>query len=97
MSVLVADGEPVSISQRGGRGRRLGGRGAVWRSRGAQDGEDEARGGLARADVAEVLGGGRRSLVKGEQCEGRHPVGSERWLVWRADPQSMTTQRCTRR
>jgi hypothetical protein len=96
-SVLATDGEPVSISQRGGRGCRLGGQGAVWRSRGAQDGEDEAGGGPAWADVAKVLGGGRHSLVKGEQCEGWRPISSERWLDWRADPQSMMTQRCTRR
>jgi hypothetical protein len=50
-----------------------------------------------RADVMEVLGGGWRSLVGGEQHEGRCPVGSERWLVWRADPQSMTTRRCMKR
>jgi hypothetical protein len=59
---------------------------AVRHPRGAQDGGDEAGGGPARADIMEVLGGGQRSLVRGERHEGRCPVGSERWLVWRAGP-----------
>jgi hypothetical protein len=40
---------------------------AVRHSHGAQDGEDETGGGTTWADVAEVLGGERRSLVGGER------------------------------
>jgi hypothetical protein len=54
-------------------GGQLLSREAVRRSHGAQYGGDEARGGTAWADVAEVLGGGRRSLVGGERWWGRHP------------------------
>jgi hypothetical protein len=63
----------------------------------AQDGGDEAIGGPAWVDVMEVLGGRWHSLVGGEQCEGRHSVGSERSPVWRADPQLLMTRRCMRR
>jgi hypothetical protein len=70
---------------------------AVRPSRAAQDGRDEARGGAAWVDVMEVLGSGRSSLVGGERREGWRTIGSEGWPAWRADPQSMMTQRCTRR
>jgi hypothetical protein len=43
----------------------------VWHSRSAQDGRDEAGGGLAWADIAEVLSSGWCSLVRGERHEGR--------------------------
>jgi hypothetical protein len=78
-------------------GGRLLSREVVRRSRGAQDGGDEARGGPAQADIVEVLSSERRSLVGGERREGRRLVGSERWPTRQADPQLMTTQRCTRR
>jgi hypothetical protein len=68
--MLAVDGEPASISRRGGRWRRLGCRRAIWRLRGAQEGRDEAGGGPVQADITEVLGGGRRSLVGGERREG---------------------------
>jgi hypothetical protein len=80
----------------GCRWGRLLSREVVWCSRGAQDGGDEAGGGPAWADIVEVLSSGRHSFVGGEQCEGRRPVGSERWLAWRADPQPMMTRRCMR-
>jgi hypothetical protein len=51
-------------------GGRLLSREVVRRSSGAQDGGDEVGGGPARADIAEVLSSGRRSLVGGERREG---------------------------
>jgi hypothetical protein len=56
---------------------------AVQCSRGAQDGGGEARGGMARADVMEVHGGGRRSLVRGERLRGAASVGRGRQHVVR--------------
>jgi hypothetical protein len=52
-------------------GGRLLSQEAVRRSRGAQDGGDEAGGGMACADIMEVLGSRRCSLVRGER----------RWVV----------------
>jgi hypothetical protein len=80
--VLAADGKLTPISQRGGRGRRLRGRGAVRRSHGAQDGGDEAGGGPAWTNIMEVLGGGQCKLVGGERHEGRRSVSYKRWPVW---------------
>jgi hypothetical protein len=62
-------------------GGRLLSREAVRRSRGAQDGGDEAEGGTAWADVVEVLGGGRRSLVRGERQWGAASRGGGRQLA----------------
>jgi hypothetical protein len=78
-SSTMAFGRPEGNSVEGavgGRWGRLLSREAVRHSRGAQDGGDEAEGGPTQADIVEVLGGGRRSLVGGERREGWHPVGS---------------------
>jgi hypothetical protein len=65
-------------------GGRLLSREAVRHSRSAQDGGDEAGGGTARADIMEVLGGGRCNLVGGDRQWGRRlgvVVGSSRHEV----------------
>jgi hypothetical protein len=67
------------------RGRLLS-REVVRRSLGAQDGGDEAGGGLAQSDVTEVLSSGWCSLVGGEWREGHRLAGLELWPAWRTDP-----------
>jgi hypothetical protein len=69
----------------------------VQHSHGAQEVGDEAGGGPAWADIMEVFSSGHRSLVEGEWHVWQRPVGSEWWPAWRADPQPMTTWRCTGR
>jgi hypothetical protein len=51
----------------GGRRGRLLSREGVWHSRGAQDGGEEAGGGMTQADIMEVIGDWWHSLVGGEQ------------------------------
>jgi hypothetical protein len=56
---------------------------AVRRSCGARDGGDEAGGGTAWVDIAEVLGVGRHSLVTGERRWGGAVRGGGRQLTTR--------------
>jgi hypothetical protein len=64
-------------------GGRLLSREAVQRSRDAQDGGDEAERGMTWADVVEVHGSGRRSLVRGERRWGAVSGGGGRQLTAR--------------
>jgi hypothetical protein len=79
MAGLVADGNPASISRRGGRGHRLVGSGGVVSSGGGRGGEGGLREQSKWLVCVAVLGSSRRWPARVEELLVAVGVGSGTW------------------